>query len=241
MLDWNWQEQTCRAPFHRGPHRLSKLSEAASQHAQHLQNQNIQGTVLPQSRPPTTRASAKIIYDAKSFPSLPVRQEKNKPKTPSPDDQQTREKAPSGTPPSEFNEVFDRIQVLEQAMKVQQQEIQNINKTIKEQQQAIANLATLVTTQQQTIDQLKEAIIQLTTTVSNLEKITTHYFDKNNSAKPSPEYETPGKRPKIRTDENSPKHPSRTFADDPMEDTSTWETQTPNMTQNDSRSPSPSL
>ena len=126
-------------------------------------------------------------------------------------------------------------------MNDQQQEITKINKNLTEQQQAMDRLSKLIETQHQTIEQLKDAVLKLTTTVTNMEQITTKYFANNSTTKPSPEYNQPEKRLKFRTDDNSPMSARRPLLDDPMEDDSHWESQTPNMSQPHSRSSSPSL
>ena len=234
-------EQTRRSPFHRGPHRLSKLSEAAAQHAQHLQAQQVQGIFPTSHRPPLTRASVKLTYTTKNFPPLPSRHSKTREGTNKNTSSTEVISAKQSTTPSIPQEFQDRLTKLEQTMIDQQREIQNINKTLTEQQQVMDRLTKMVETQQQTIEQLKDAVLKLTTTATHLEQITTKVFHQHSTNKPSPEYDQPGKCLKFRTDDNSPQSTRRPILDDPMEDDGHWESQTPNMSQPHSRSPSPSL
>ena len=231
-------EQTRRSPFHRGPHRLTKLSEAASQHAQHLQLQKSTGPPPPPIRPPPTRASAKLVYDLKQFPPLSthtrVRTQPISVRPPTTTDESTKS---TPIPPS----ISKRLEALESSIKQQQQQIGIINTTLTDQQQAIEKLTTLLTTQQETITEFKEAVLTLTQSVTTLKQVTTKLLETSTSNQSSPDHEKAGKRIKIRTDETSPTNIRRPILDDPMEDVNQWESQTPNMTQPNSRSSSPSL
>jgi len=116
-----------------------------------------------------------------------------------------------------------------------------ITKTIDAQHTAIDRLTCLVEDQQQTITQLKEAIVKLTSTVANLEHLTTTLVHQSSNKTTSPVHAKAGKRLKIRTAETSPTHNSQILPDDPMEDTTPWEAPPPNLQNPDRGSPSPSM
>ena len=102
-------------------------------------------------------------------------------------------------------------------------------------------MTNIVEQQKDSTNQLKDTIITLTGTVNNLKQLTTEYFEKSPNTKSSPGIEQPVKRLKYRTEENSPTNIQCNLPDDPMEEMTNWESQTPNMSQPNQRSPSPSL
>ena len=99
----------------------------------------------------------------------------------------------------------------------------------------------MVADQQQVISQLKDAIFQLTSTVTNLEQLTTTLVQQSSNKSMSPVHEKAGKRLKIRTAATSPTNNPQILPDDPMEDSTPWEAQPPNMQHPARGSPSPSL
>jgi len=150
----------------------------------------------------------------------------------------------SSTPHTNNTNTLDleeRIAALEKSLKDQQDEISGINKTIIDQQQAIVNLTTIVEQQKELTNQLKDTILTLTESVNTLKTLTTTYFEKTPPTTSSPEPEQPVKRIRFQSEETRPPTILCNLPDDPMEDTSHWESQTLNMEQNHRRSPTPSL
>ena len=133
-----------------------------------------------------------------------------------------------------------RIAALEKSLTDQQEEISVIKQTITNQQQAIVNLTNMVEQQKEMANQLKDTIPTLTETVNTLKNLTTSYFEKTPNTMTSPEQEQPVKRTKFQTEETRPPNILCTLPDDPMDDTTHWESQTPNMEQHHRRSPTPS-
>ena len=234
-------EQTRRSPFHRGPHRLTKLSEAAAQHAKILQVQQTQGPIPALPRRGMMHATSKIAYDHKNFPALPSKSNKSNITHNQPNSTTSPPPTMPTPPPQDYSNLTARITALETNLKAQQDQINTINKKLNDQQQAIERLTGLIETQQQTTDELKDAILTLTTSVSNLEKINKQILENTSTHKPSPDHEKPGKRFKLRTEETSPTNLLSRIPDDPMMDATAWESQSPNMSHHDRRSPSPSL
>jgi len=134
-------EQTQHMPFSRGPHRLTKLSEAASSHASQLKNQVITGPI-PTKVPAPSRSTLRFTYDPQSFPSL-----------------KTRSQLKSSEPPRKvsFSSVITTPKTTESIPTNIQNQFDDLNTKINAQNARLDELQVQLTEQQNSIQQLRKA------------------------------------------------------------------------------------
>jgi len=232
--------QTQKMPFKRGPHRLTKLSEAAASHAQHLTAQVVTGQTPSRAQVPAPRKLLPIIYDTTQFPPLSSRagnahtsRTKVSESTTSGDKTNLPKTPIDAAVSSKFHE-------MEAKMKEQSDKIEQLHQKITEQSASLTTLYQLIETQESNTSQIKEALSTMAMSISKLEQITTkiHQHQQDNL---SPAQTNTIKRSKVQTEDSSPSHQYRTIHDDPMDASEQWHQQDPNMSPPHSRSSSPSL
>jgi len=234
--------QTQHTPFHRGPHRLTKLSEAAATHATTLKNQDITG--LSQKRILTVRKRVPppIVYDESQFPPL------DHIKRQSPGPSQSNVATASKLQTTDLTQIQDQLRTLtskfselEQQVEKQQEQLTQLTQTVTTQQTSINKLTSLIEAQHATTTTLQEAVIKLTENVTHLKELNTTFVHSQQRTSPSPEREQITKRLKTHEDHSSPAHLFRPVGDEDMAETENWEQDHPNMSTNHRSSPSPSL
>ena len=225
-------------PFKLGPHRLTKLSEAASTHAAQLKDHSI-----PASFPNMTsikKSPVTITYDQQNFPSLPRRSRQSDSST-NPPATVNSNTSSSKDKPSSQEQTNGRIKELETQMSQQQDKLNNIQTQLQDQQQQIQRLTNLIEEVQQITTKLTDAVQQLTNSVTQLEKTTTALAKIQRKDPPSPTIDQPIKRGRLNQEDTNPAHLYRTLPDNNDINDTNWDYDSPNMHNDDSKSPSPSL
>jgi len=214
--------QTQKSPFHRGPHRLTKMSEAATHHFNKLQQQE---TPTVTSQPKIQRRPLpQITYATTQFPSLPKIT-----RAPGPSSSQTANPHTKTSSTPTIDPTYKtRLDVLENKVQHQQDQLEKIQQQLNEQQEAIQRITKIVEDQQKLTATLQESISQLTTTVTNMEKIMTQILQFHRKDPPTPDQEQPIKRSRYHQETPSPDHGQPEIMDQEMHHQETWESP-PNM------------
>jgi len=209
-------------PHKRGPRRLTKLTETAAQHTAALTNQEVSG-LNPFCRISIRkRSQINIQYDTKNFPPLTSRPQTQKSTVTPPPQLEKQPDASFEAIKTQLNTNTTKLQQLEQQLKAQQEQINQLTKTIDNQQQGIQKLTHLVKVQQTTTSQINIAIHKLTTSVTQLEALTTTIL-KRLPPHSSPSHEQVAKRTKVSLEGPSPSHVLDPLPID-TDEQDTWET-----------------
>jgi len=223
--------QTQRSPYHRGPHRLTKMTEAASQQVSRL-NQH-PPTSPATYKPPTRRQLPTISYDNKNFPSLPRKQAQFQARVQTTTQPSTTPQPTARSDPvnSHLNE---KLLALEKQVNQQQEHITNLQQQLQQQQDAIQRLTTLTEDQQKNVNNLTESVNQLTNSVTKLEKLATTILQNLRKDPPTPDNDQPIKRSRLRSDDSSTAHLYRPPPDVLTLDDTTMEQDHPNASPSNS-------
>jgi len=214
--------QTQKSPFHRGPHRLTKITEAANKQVQMLQKQAVP-TIQPQ-KILQRRNTPTIVYDNNHFPSLPVAQRASSTSTNATSKSSTTPNIPS----RQSSTLTNRLDSLETRVQNQKDQLVAIQHQLQEQQDSLQRLTKIVEDQQQLMTTLQETVRQLTTSMSNTEKIMTQLLQFHRKDPPTPDSQQPVKRSRLRTASTSPGQANDALQDTDMSEQDNWEA-SPNM------------
>jgi len=227
--------QTQKTPFHRGPHRLTKLSDAAKTHATHLTKQDIPDDILTRVPRSTRRAPFRVTYDTHAFPHLPQkRMQKSSPPTATPSTHATSV-APTPANSPAIDALLKRIEDMEDKMQAQREQIHTLSNTIKSQQEAIEKLLSRVEDHQHATTSNNEALKLMSTTVGKLERSISILIQQQHPSQDSPEKAQPLKRMKSKETNDSPSAIFQPLPEETMADTEACSSDSPNMREPDRR------
>ena len=219
--------QTKKSPFHRGPHRLTKMSEAAATHIHQLKHQVVPTTIpkIAAVRPTPVH----INYDDSHFPPLPSKTPLRTTKTATATSHNGQPSSAKSIPKTSSLR-DNRMEELEKKILLQHNTMTNLQTQIQEQQSSLDRLTKMLETQQQTITALTTAVQQLTDNMKTFETVINTMTPIHRKDPPPPSPDHPIKRVRIREDNSSSAAIDRYYLDSDMDETTNWESQDPNMT-----------